>query len=253
MKNILSSLTQDEKSRILEMHKSATSKQYLSEQTPQPGTATQPTAAPQTGTTQTNKTLDRLNQIMGTSLPQNVSNEDVIKAYRTYLGTNINDMVGKTIVVFNNLSKQPNVPVIGATIQSEIKVGSVYFNGNNKIWIWNTPIYTNFDESKQDDGFTVTDDIGNAIRKGVSLSTKQDGDITDLRTLSYVKPRLKPNAGTFGMFAIDQSQYSNCVTMTYPSITYTGFFTITPFISGQGAQLSSTISIIPSTKVPSKQ
>jgi hypothetical protein len=48
MKNILSSLTQDEKSRILEMHKSATSKQYLSEQTSPTGTTQTQQIDPQT-------------------------------------------------------------------------------------------------------------------------------------------------------------------------------------------------------------
>lgn len=251
MKNILSSLTQDEKSRILEMHKSATSKQYLSEQTPQPSTATQPTAAPQTGTTQTNKTLDRLNQIMGTSLPQNARNEDVINAYRTYLGSNINDMVGKTIVVFNDAAKQTNPSILGSTIQSEFKVGSAYFNGIGTIWVWSTPIYTNFDESKQDDKFTVTDGV-NAITRGVSLFTLRSGEVTNLENLGYVKQRLYPNSGTFGMVAKDQTPYSSWV-IRKDGTTNTGFFTITPFISGQGPQLSSTISIIPSTKVPSKQ
>ena len=254
MKNILSSLTQNEKSRILEMHRSATSRQYLSEQATPPTAPAQPAGGtPQSGATQTNKTLDRLNQIMGTSLPQNARNEDIINAYKSYLGGDINSIVGKTIVVFNDAAKQTNPSILGSTIQSEFKVGSAYFNGLNTIWVWNTPIYTNVDESKQDDGFTVTDGV-NAIRKGVSLFTVRGGDITDLQNLGYVKQRLYPNVGTFGMVAKDQTPYSNWVTKgnhERHAGTNTGFFTITPIIQGTGVQLSSTISIIPSTK-PSK-
>jgi len=250
MKNILSSLTQNEKSRILEMHRSATSRQYLSEQATPPTAPAQPAGGtPQSGATQTNKTLDRLNQIMGTSLPQNARNEDIINAYKSYLGGDINSMVGKTIVVFNDAAKQTNPSILGSTIQSEFKVGSAYFNGIGTIWVWNTPIYTNFDESKQDDWFTVTDGV-NAITRGVSLFTLRSGEITNLENLGYAKQRLYPNSGTFGMVAKDQSPYSSWV-IRKDGTTNTGFFTINPSISGQGAQLSSTISIIPSTK-PSK-
>jgi hypothetical protein len=48
MKNLFNDISQDERNRILEMHKSATRKNYLSEQTPAPAPApaTAPAAAP---------------------------------------------------------------------------------------------------------------------------------------------------------------------------------------------------------------
>lgn len=251
MKNILSSLTQNEKSRILEMHRSATSRQYLSEQTTPPTVPAQPAGGtPQSGAIQTNKTLDRLNQIMGTSLPQNARNEDIINAYKSYLGTDINGMVGKTIVVFKNLNTT-NPVILSSTIVSEFIIGSLYFNGIDTTWVWKTPIKTNFNESDQENDYTVTDGV-NAIRKGVSLYTFAFVSNTDRQNLGLVKQRLTPIVGTFGMVAKDQTPISSWVTKAYPQNTDTGFFTITPFIAGQGPQLSSTISIIPSTK-PSKE
>ena len=100
-------ITEEEKSRILGMHRSAIAKEFLGEQgTPVPAAQPTPVAAgtqqPAQPATQPNPTLDRLNQLMGTSLPKNARNEDVINAYKTYLGTDINGMVGKTIVVFKN-------------------------------------------------------------------------------------------------------------------------------------------------------
>ena len=237
-------ITEEEKSRILGMHKSAIAREFLGEQGT-PAVAPVATGTPAQPATQPNPTLDRLNQIMGTSLPKNARNEDVINAYKTYLGSNINDMVGKTIVVFNDAAKQTNPSILGSTIQSEFKVGSAYFNGIGTIWVWNTPIYTNFDESKQDDWFTVTDGV-NAITRGVSLFTLRSGEITNLENLAYVKQRLSPNSGTFGMFAKDQTPYSSWIVRRKGS-ELTGFFTITPFISGQGPQLSSTITPIAAT------
>ena len=103
-------ITEEEKSRILGMHRSAIAKEFLGEQgTPAPAAQPTPVAAgtqqPAQPATQPNPTLDRLNQLMGTSLPNNARNEDVINAYKTYLGTDINGMVGKTIVVFKNPKK----------------------------------------------------------------------------------------------------------------------------------------------------
>ena len=43
MKNLFNDISQDERNRILEMHKSATRKNYLSEQTPAPAPTTVPT------------------------------------------------------------------------------------------------------------------------------------------------------------------------------------------------------------------
>jgi hypothetical protein len=237
-------ITEEEKSRILGMHRSAITREFLGEQgTPAQATPAQATPAPAAGTpaqpaTQPNPTLDRLNQIMGTSLPQNARNEDVINAYKTYLGTDINGMVGKTIVVFKN----PNITSPGA-IASEFIIGSLYFNGTNTRWVWNTPIKTNFNENDQENNYTVTDGV-NAIRKGVSLFVLQGQFNKDPQNLAYVKSRLYPNVGTFGMVAKDQTPYSSWVTKASTQNTDTGFFTITPFIAGAGAQLSSTITPI---------
>ena len=238
-------ITEEEKSRILGMHKSAIAREFLGEQ----GTPTAPTAAgtqqPAQPTAQPNPTLDRLNQLMGTSLPKNARNEDVINAYKTYLGTDINGMVGKTIVVFKN----PNVTnptILGSTIASEYVIGSIYFNGVNTVWVWKTPIKTNFNESDQENNYTVTDGV-NAIRKGVSLFTLQGGAVTDLQNISLVKQKLTPLVGTFGMVAKNQTQYSSWITKANPQNTDTGFFTITPPIAGTGPQLSSTITPIVAT------
>jgi hypothetical protein len=46
MKNLFNDISQDERNRILEMHKSATRKNYLSEQTPAPAPAPTPEAPP---------------------------------------------------------------------------------------------------------------------------------------------------------------------------------------------------------------
>jgi hypothetical protein len=252
-------ITEDEKSRILGMHRSAIAREFLGEQATPAAQPATPAAQPATpvvapvaaGTqpaTQPNPTLDRLNQLMGTSLPQNARNEDVINAYKTYLGTDINGMVGKTIVVFKN-ANTTSPTILGSTIASEYVIGSIYFNGTNTSWVWNTPIKTNFNESDQENNYTVTDGV-NAIRKGVSLFTVRGGDITDLQNLGYIKPRLYPNVGTFGMVAKDQTPYSNWVTKgnhERHAGTNTGFFTITPFIAGQGPQLSSTITPIAAT------
>ena len=184
---------------------------------------------------------------MGTSLPKNARNEDVINAYKTYLGTDINGMVGKTIVVFNDAAKQANPSILGSTIQSEYIIGSIYFNGSNTIWVWNTPIKTNFDESKQDDMFTIRNDYNNgAVTNGVSLLVPQGLWNKEPKNLAYVKQRLYPNSGTFGMLAKDQTPYSSWIVRREGS-ALTGFFTITPFISGQGPQLSSTITPIAAT------
>lgn len=236
-------ITEEEKSRILGMHRSAIAKEFLGEQ----GTPAQPApvAAGTQPATQPNPTLDRLNQLMGTSLPNNARNEDVINAYKTYLGTDINGMVGKTIVVFKNLNTT-NPTILRSTIVSEFIIGSLYFNGTNTIWVWKTPIKTNFNESDQENNYTVTDGV-NAIRKGVSLFTLQGGVVTDLQNISFVKQRLTPLVGTFGMVAKDQTPYSSWVTKANPQNTDTGFFTITPFIAGTGPQLSSTITPIAAT------
>ena len=252
-------ITEEEKSRILGMHRSAIAKEFLGEQgTPAPaaqptpvaaGTPATPVVAPvAAGTqqpaqpaTQPNPTLDRLNQLMGTSLPNNARNEDVINAYKTYLGTDINGMVGKTIVVFKN----PNITSPGA-IASEFIIGSIYFNGIDRFWVWKTPIKTNFNESDQENNYTVTDGV-NAIRKGVSLFTLQGGAVTDLQNISLVKQKLTPLVGTFGMVAKNQTQYSSWITKANPQNTDTGFFTITPPIAGTGPQLSSTITPIVAT------
>jgi hypothetical protein len=243
-------ITEEEKSRILGMHKSAIAREFLGEQgTPAPAAQPTPVAAgtqqPAQPVTQPNPTLDRLNQLMGTSLPQNARNEDVINAYKTYLGTDINGMVGKTIVVFKN-ANTANPTILGSTIASEFIIGSLYFNGTNTTWVWKTPIKTNFNESDQENNYTVTDGV-NAIRKGVSLFTLQGGAVTDLQNISLVKQRLTPLVGTFGMVAKDQTPYSSWVTKANPQNTNTGFFTITPFIAGTGAQLSSTITPIAAT------
>jgi hypothetical protein len=246
-------ITEEEKSRILGMHKSAIAREFLGEQgTPAAPTGTQPAPAavapaPVAAGTQPNPTLDRLNQLMGTSLPKNARNEDVINAYKTYLGTDINGMVGKTIVVFNDAAKQANPSILGSTIQSEYIIGSIYFNGSNTIWVWNTPIKTNFDESKQDDMFTIRNDYNNgAVTNGVSLLVPQGLWNKEPKNLAYVKQRLYPNSGTFGMLAKDQTPYSSWIVRREGS-ALTGFFTITPFISGQGPQLSSTITPIAAT------
>lgn len=233
-------ITEEERSRILGMHKSAIAKEFLGEQ----GTPTTP--APTTPATQPNPTLDRLNQLMGTSLPKNARNEDIINAYKTYLGGDINGMVGKTIVVFNDAAKQANPSILGSTIQSEFIIGSIYFNGTNTFWVWKTPIKTNFNESDQENNYTITDGI-NAITKGASLLTVRGGANTDLQNLGLVKQRLTPIVGTFGMVAKDQTQYSSWVTKANPQNTDTGFFTIMPPINGTGAQLSSTITPIAAT------
>jgi hypothetical protein len=242
-------ITEEEKSRILGMHKSAIAREFLGEQaTPaaQPATpVVAPVAAGTQPATQPNPTLDRLNQLMGTSLPQNARNEDVINAYKTYLGTDINGMVGKTIVVFKN-ANTANPTILGSTIASEFIIGSLYFNGTNTTWVWKTPIKTNFNESDQENNYTVTDGV-NAIRKGVSLFTLQGGAVTDLQNISLVKQRLTPLVGTFGMVAKDQTPISSWVTKANPQNTDTGFFTITPFIAGTGSQLSSTITPIATT------
>jgi hypothetical protein len=250
-------ITEEEKSRILGMHKSAIAREFLGEQgTPAVPTGTQPAQQPATpvvapvaaGTQpaqQPNPTLDRLNQLMGTSLPQNARNEDVINAYKTYLGTDINGMVGKTIVVFKN-ANTANPTILGSTIASEFIIGSLYFNGTNTTWVWKTPIKTNFNESDQENNYTVTDGV-NAIRKGVSLFTLQGGAVTDLQNIGLVKQRLTPLVGTFGMVAKNQTPYSSWVTKANPQNTDTGFFTITPFIAGTGSQLSSTITPIAAT------
>ena len=243
-------ITEEEKSRILGMHKSAIAREFLGEQgTPAPAApvaaGTQP--PPAQPTQQPNPTLDRLNQLMGTSLPKNARNEDVINAYKTYLGTDINGMVGKTIVVFKN-ANTANPVILGSTIASEYVIGSLYFNGVNTTWVWKTPIKTNFNESDQENNYTVTDGV-NAIRKGVSLFTLQGGAVTDLQNISLVKQRLTPLVGTFGMVAKDQTPISSWVTKANPQNTNTGFFTITPFIAGTGAQLSSTITPIAVTPV----
>jgi hypothetical protein len=234
-------ITEEEKSRILGMHKSAIAREFLGEQGT-PAVAPVATGTPTQPATQPNPTLDRLNQLMGTSLPKNARNEDVINAYKTYLGTDINGMVGKTIVVFKN-ANTTNPEVLGSNIASEYTIGSLYFNGTNTIWVWKTPIKTNFNESDQENNYTVTDGV-NAIRKGVSLFTVGGGDITDLQNLGWVKSRLYPNVGTFGMVAKNQTPYSSWVTKASTQNTDTGFFTITPFIAGAGAQLSSTITPI---------
>ena len=244
-------ITEEERSRILGMHKSAIAKEFLGEQgtptTPAPVAAgTQP--APAQPTQQPNPTLDRLNQLMGTSLPKNARNEDVINAYKTYLGTDINGMVGKTIVVFNNVAKQTNPTILGSTIVSEFIIGSLYFNGINTVWVWKTPIKTNFNESDQENNYTITDGI-NAITKGASLLTVRGGANTDLQNLGLVKQRLTPIVGTFGMVAKDQTPYSSWVTKANPQNTDTGFFTITLPIAGQGPQLSSTITPIVATPI----
>jgi hypothetical protein len=258
-------ITEDEKSRILGMHRSAIAREFLGEQgTPaaQPATqpaqpATQPaTPAPAAGTpaqpaTQPNPTLDRLNQLMGTSLPKNARNEDVINAYKTYLGTDINGMVGKTIVVFNDAAKQANPSILGSTIQSEFIIGSIYFNGTNTFWVWKTPIKTNFNESDKDMGYTVrTGEFENAAWKGVSLFTINKEKIIEY-DLGKVKQTLYPSNGTFGMVAKDQTPFSKWVdkgqNTPRRSFLDTGFFTITPFIAGQGAQLSSNITTIAET------
>ena len=243
-------ITEEEKSRILGMHRSAIAKEFLGEQgTPAPAAQPTPVAAgtqqPAQPATQPNPTLDRLNQLMGTSLPKNARNEDVINAYKTYLGTDINGMVGKTIVVFKN-ANTANPVILGSTIASEYVIGSLYFNGVNTIWVWNTPIKTNFNESDQQNNYTVTDGV-NAITKGVSLLTLQGGANTDLQNLGLVKQRLTPRIGTFGMVAKSQTPISSWVTKANPQNTDTGFFTITPFITGQGPQLSSTITPIAAT------
>jgi hypothetical protein len=234
-------ITEEEKSRILGMHKSAIAREFLGEQGT-PAVVPVATGTPAQPATQPNPTLDRLNQLMGTSLPQNARNEDVINAYKTYLGTDINGMVGKTIVVFKN-ANTANPTILGSTIVSEYTIGSLYFNGTNTIWVWKTPIKTNFNESDQENNYTITDGV-NAIRKGVSLFTVGGGDITDLQNLGWVKSRLYPNVGTFGMVAKNQTPYSSWVTKASTQNTDTGFFTITPFIAGAGAQLSSTITPI---------
>jgi hypothetical protein len=237
-------ITEEERSRILGMHKSAIAKEFLGEQ----GTPTTPApvvAGTQPPAQQPNPTLDRLNQLMGTSLPQNARNEDVINAYKTYLGTDINGMIGKTIVVFKN-PNTTNPTILGSTIVSEFIIGSLYFNGINTTWVWKTPIKTNFNESDQENNYTVTDGI-NAITKGASLLTVRGGANTDLQNLGLVKQRLTPIVGTFGMVAKDQTPYSSWVTKANPQNTDTGFFTITLPIAGQGPQLSSTITPIAAT------
>jgi hypothetical protein len=50
MKNILSSLNESEKKRILEMHKNASNRHYLNEQTPDPAAPTTPAGPPAPGT-----------------------------------------------------------------------------------------------------------------------------------------------------------------------------------------------------------
>ena len=238
-------ITEEEKSRILGMHKSAIAREFLGEQGT-PAVAPVATGTPTQPPTQPNPTLDRLNQLMGTSLPKNTRNEDVINAYKTYLGTDINGMVGKTIVVFKN-ANTTNPEVLGSTIASEYTIGSLYFNGSNTIWVWNTPIKTNFDESKQDDMFTIRNDYNNgAVTNGVSLLVPQGLWNKEPENLAYVKQRLYPNSGTFGMLAKDQTPYSSWIVRREGS-ALTGFFTITPFISGQGPQLSSTITPIAAT------
>lgn len=237
-------ITEEEKSRILGMHKSAIAREFLGEQGT-PAVAPVATGTPVQPATQPNPTLDRLNQLMGTSLPQNARNEDVINTYKTYLGTDINGMVGKTIVVFKN-ANTANPTILGSTIASEYIIGSLYFNGSNTTWVWKTPIKTNFNESDQENNYTVTDGV-NVIRKGVSLFTLQGGAVTDLQNISLVKQRLTPLVGTFGMVAKDQTPISSWVTKANPQNTNTGFFTITPFIAGTGAQLSSTITPIAAT------
>ena len=257
-------ITEEEKSRILGMHRSAIAKEFLGEQgTPAPaaqptpvaaGTPATPVVAPvAAGTqqpaqpaTQPNPTLDRLNQLMGTSLPKNARNEDVINAYKTYLGTDINGMVGKTIVVFKN----PNITSPGA-IASEFIIGSIYFNGIDRFWVWKTPIKTNFNESDKDMGYTVrTGEFENAAWKGVSLFTMNREKIIEY-DLGKVKQTLYPSNGTFGMVAKDQTPFSKWVdkgqNTPRSSFLDTGFFTITPFIEGQGAQLSSNITTIAET------
>jgi hypothetical protein len=243
-------ITEEEKSRILGMHKSAIAREFLGEQaTPaaQPATpVVAPVAAGTQPATQPNPTLDRLNQIMGTSLPQNARNEDVINAYKTYLGTDINGMVGKTIVVFKN-ANTANPTILGSTIASEFIIGSLYFNGTNTTWVWKTPIKTNFNESDQENNYTIRNDYNNgAVTNGVSLLVLQGQWNKEPQNLGYVKQRLYPIGGTFGMVAKDQTPYSSWVTRKDGN-TDTGFFTITPFITGQGPQLSSTITPIAAT------
>jgi hypothetical protein len=254
-------ITEEEKSRILGMHKSAIAREFLGEQgTPAAPTGTQPTQpAPVAAGTQPNPTLDRLNQLMGTSLPNNARNEDVINAYKTYLGTDINGMVGKTIVVFNDAAKQTNPSILGSTIASEYVIGSLYFNGMNTIWVWKTPIKTNFDESKKDSYYTVTGgEHGNSIRKGVSLFTiGGEANYYDAGNVGSVKQTLYPISGTFGMWSKDQGPLSKWIYKTQNThvlhFTDTGFFTITPPIEGQGAQLSSNITTIAETpETPTK-
>ena len=83
MKNILSSLNESEKRRILEMHKNATKKQYLIEQTttqPQSGTTTQPQSVDGGGTPQEKLQNFKTTQTVGTisSVNQKVMPSSII-------------------------------------------------------------------------------------------------------------------------------------------------------------------------------